>query len=83
MHRPNDMMIAIMCDPSTWHPAGRESQRVCGHTLNDVGVHHLSANRQVALCGIDCSEFVFIVKVESEKFVTDKGICSKCVEKLP
>ena len=74
--------LAIMCDPSSWHPSNGESQRLCGHTLNDVGVHHLSPNRQIALCGIDCSEFVFIVKVNSEQFVPDKGICSKCVEKL-
>jgi hypothetical protein len=75
-------IIAIMCDPSTWHPADGESQRVCGHTMNDVGVHHLSANRQVTLCGLDCSEFVFIVKVKSEQFRPDKGICSKCSERV-
>jgi hypothetical protein len=76
------MNLAIMCDPSTWHPSNGESQRVCGHTMNDVGVHHLSHNRQVALCGIDCSEFIFIVTIKSEQFRPDKGICGKCTEKV-
>lgn len=76
------MIISIMCDPATWHPAGSESQRVCGHTFHDKGVHHLSRDRQVTLCGKDCGKFVLITKVDSKEFVPNDGNCPVCVEKL-
>jgi hypothetical protein len=82
MLRQSDMLISIMCNPATAHPAGRESQRICGHTFHDKGQHHLSFDRQRALCGIDCGEFVYITKVEVREFVPNDGICSSCVEKL-
>jgi hypothetical protein len=76
------MIIAIMCQPPFPPVTSRESQRVCSHTLNDKGVHHLSRDRQVTLCGKDCGNFRFIVSVKSEKFFPDEGICATCVEKL-
>lgn len=77
------MIIAIMCNPATAHPAGTESQRVCGHTFHDKGQHHLSRDRLVALCGIACGEFVYITKLDSSEFVPNDGICSTCVDKIP
>lgn len=77
------MIISIMCQPPYPPVVDRESQRVCSHTLNDKGVHHLSRDRQVTFCGKDCGKFLFVVSVKSEQLVTDEGICPTCVEKLP
>jgi hypothetical protein len=77
------MIIAIMCQPPYSQEFSRKSQRACSHTLNDKGVHHLSRDRHVTLCGRDCGKFIFIVSVRSEQFVADDGICPTCVEKLP
>jgi hypothetical protein len=75
--------IAIMCQPPYPPVVSPESQRVCSHTLNAKGVHHLSRDRHVTFCGKDCGKFIFIVSVKSEQFVADDGICPTCVEKLP
>lgn len=76
------MIISIMCDPATWGPPDSESKRGCGHTFHDKGVHHLSRDRHVTLCGKDCGNFVFIVRVDSREFVPTDSICQICVGKL-
>jgi hypothetical protein len=77
------MNISIMCKSPFPPVVSSESQRVCSHTFHDKGVHHLSRDRQVTLCGQDCGTFVFITRVDDREFVPNEGICQSCVEKLP
>lgn len=76
------MIISIMCKSPVPPVVSSESQRVCSHTFHDKGVHHLSRDRHIALCGLDCGTFVFITKVDDSEFVANDGICKICVEKL-
>jgi hypothetical protein len=76
------MNISIMCKSPSPPVVSSESQRVCSHTFHDKGVHHLSLDRHVSLCGIDCGTFVFITRVDASEFVPNAGICTKCVNKL-
>lgn len=76
------MNISIMCNPPFPPVVSPESQRVCSHTFHDKGVHHLSRDRQVTLCGIDCGKFRFIVQLDDRELVPSDAICLTCVGKL-